>query len=124
MSSDVMIICKEYNNYYGDRVNHPEDRKPTKDAVFIDEASMGEPWSEFGKWFVERYYQGMTMVEQIMTAGHVKQESFMGREYTETDFESVKIALKKMTTHKNLDESKVLTYLQDCIGKHVSTENW
>lgn len=125
MSSDVMIICKEFNNFYSGRLQNLELVKPQKEAMFIDEASMGESWSEFGKWFVERYYQGMTMVEKVMIAGSgIQEETFMGREFLETDFESIKIALKNLKTHKDFDKSKVLAYLQECIGKHISTENW
>ena len=44
MSSDVMIICKESGTHFeGDNSDV---------AIFIDEASMGDPLSEFGKWLV------------------------------------------------------------------------
>lgn len=45
MSSDVMIVCKELDTHF--------EGKNYEQAIFIDEASMGCAWSEFGKWLSE-----------------------------------------------------------------------
>ena len=47
MSSDMMIICKEDDSRSTGK-NHEK-------AFFVDECSMGEPWSVFGRWFQDRY---------------------------------------------------------------------
>lgn len=122
MSSDMMLVCEEDNNYYSGK---PHDeilnkRKNEKEsAVFIDECSMGEPWSDFGKWFQERFCKGPSMLEQVMGK---KDHDWMV--LSEQDIISIKDALGKMKTHKDIDKDKLIKYLESHIGKHISTENW
>ena len=110
MSSDMMIICKEDNsNYKGD----------TSKAFFIDECSMGMPWSEFGEWFQDRYCGHPSLIERM--AG-MKEHFYI--KLTKADYEGIRVALETMKKHENLDNDKLLEYIEHHIGKHISTENW
>lgn len=40
MSADMMIVCEEDNSTYDGN---------SEFALFVDETSMGEAWSEFGR---------------------------------------------------------------------------
>lgn len=111
MSSDMMIICKEDGS--GDHDGNGNL------AFFVDECSMGDPWSKFGKWFQERYCKGPSMLQQL--AG-INEHHYM--ELTEIDVTGIMTALTKMKSHKNLDIPKLKVYLKEHIGKHISTENW
>lgn len=111
MSADMMIICKEDDSSF--------DGNNDEDAFFIDETSMGEPWSDFGKWFGGRYCGAPGVMQQ--RAG-IREHDYI--EFTEADFAGVEKALSEMDTHKNLDKLSLLDYLRDHIGKHISTENW
>ena len=103
MSADAMIICKE----------DPEL------AHFIDETSGGEPWSEFGKWFVQRYCGAPGFLETM--AGDTE-HNFIKLE--NADYQGIKVALQEMKTHEHLNKEKFLEYIKSHIGKHISTENW
>lgn len=125
-----MIVCKEFNNSYK---NYTKENNYTVEipAPCIDEASMGEPWTEFGKWFVEKYYNGYSMIETLLMSRHGGQEkvdemqsAILDSVFTETDYEAVCIALEKMQTKADLDKEKLKEYLKKCIGNHISTENW
>ncbi len=117
MSSDMMIVCDEDKSSVSGVDNLKETN--TGEAFFIDECSMGTPSTQFGNWFGERYCGAPSMIEQL--AG-IKKNSF--KEFTEADMLSVKKALEVMETHKGLDKDKLLSYLKEHIGKHISTENW
>jgi len=150
MSSDVMIICKDFKNSFHEMMIPTEfykksdemdkdafdklleeehkKRKPVVEAVCIDEASMGDPWTSFGSWFVDRFYSGPSMAESIMVAtsggDQHSLELFRGQVFSQADFEAVK---KQMDETGYADSEKapmVLEYLQKCIGKQISTENW
>ena len=110
MSSDMVIICEEDNS------DHNGD---TSLAFFIDEASMGEPWHEFGRWFMSRFCTAPSMFDQL--AG-IKDHDFTC--VTQTDFFAVRHALKNMECHENLDKKKLIDFVRAHIGKHISTENW
>jgi len=147
MSSDVMIITKEDGNSYYDQYvptefmrehdfdspeykAEAERRKPKREACFIDEASMGDPWNEFGKWFVQRYNNhAYDLLATVAFAHNQEQVDKMSHEvgdltFTESDYKAVEDALKTMQVHQNLDKEKVLEYLKDTIGLHIATENW
>ena len=110
MSADMMIICKEDNsNFEG---NYQK-------AFFIDETSMGEPWSDFGKWFGRRYCREPGILDKL--AG-IKEHNYI--ELTGADFKGIEKALEEMSIHKDLDKDKLLNYIKKHIGKHISTENW
>lgn len=130
MSSDVMIVCKEFNNSYR---NYTKENNYTVDipAICIDEASMGEPWTEFGKWFVEKYYNGYSMLETLVMTRNGSQDdvdkmqsAILDTKFTEVDYEAVCIALEKMQTKPDLNKEKLKEYLKKCIGNSISTENW
>lgn len=55
MSSDMMIVCKEDESTYDGA--YPEL------AIFVDECGMGEPFSDFGKWFQARYCGMPSIIE-------------------------------------------------------------
>lgn len=140
-----MIVCEEFKNSYNEmnpsfevvektpveeRTALYEKHKPEIPAFQIDEASMGDPWNDFGKWFVQRYYDGPSMLESILTVQRgMPQEqsremlSFKSGEFSQTDLEGIKIALKQKKSY-DFDHKKLIEYLEKCIGKHISTENW
>ena len=111
MSADMMIICKEDDSGF--------EGQNTDAAFFVDETSMGEPWSKFGVWFCRRFCKAPNILEQL--AG---QREHHFAEFTEADFVGVKKALEKMETHQDLNKEKLIEFLQNHIGKHLSTENW
>lgn len=93
MSSDVMIISKEDGSGYNDYSEHEDIAKLDK-ALFIDEASMGEAWTEFGRWFQERYCRAPGLFEQLY--------GLNGHDYilfTQADLDAVKTALETMEHH-------------------------
>lgn len=92
MSADLMMVCVKRDEYF--------DGLNSKDCVCVDEMSMGEPWTEFGK---------------IMQA----------HEYSEIDdalIERVKHWHSVLTQNCELD--KVLKWLEDHKGEHLSFEGW
>ena len=110
MSADLMIVCKEDNSHYeGD----------SDKAFFVDETSMGEPWSDFGKWFVVRYSGAPGILEQI--AG-MKEHNY--REIQEADILAVKQAVKDNSIHEALNVKGLIEYLRSHLGKNISTEGW
>jgi len=119
MSSDVMVICKEDNSSFMGKETLSADTKGMDKALFIDEASMGEPHSAFGKWFVKRYCTASSMIEQLQG---IKEHRYML--FTSSDLKGIEDAIDKLETHKKLDKSNVIQWLQDHISKHISTENW
>jgi len=145
-----MIICKEFKNSYRaqsipseffrqcDKMDSKDwlktleletkKRNTIVDAVCIDEASMSEPWTPFGKWFVDRYYAGPSMMESIMIAqrgsNHDSLELFRSVVFTQEDFDAVKKQMKETGYDESKNASTILEYLQKCIGNHISTENW
>lgn len=133
MSSDIMIVCKEFNNYYSGKDLMNDKSEPTEPAVCIGEASMGDPGDEnqFANWFISRYYSGMTMLEQVAAPQidqKLKQDmTFQHEVFNETDVAACQYALENMSCpylgDKN-GKADVLHYLKKCVGNHVSTENW
>jgi len=111
MSSDMMIICKEDDSGYDGK--HPES------ALFVDECSMGEPWSAFGKWFGTRYCGAPGFAEQLMG---IKEHDWI--ELTKADISAIKIAANEYEFHKDMDMPALLKYVSDHLGKCISTENW
>ena len=126
MSSDVMIVCKEYTNDTNQLIKPANDGTPLppiqrdndKQAFCIDEASMGEPWTEFGKWFISRFCKAPDLI-QILT-GRTEHNWTL---FTKVDFTAIKEALNNME-HAIKDEKKFLLYMKNLVGKHISTENW
>lgn len=148
MSSDVMIVCKEFKNQYDylstpdsmfgvggketdwDAINKwHEEHKPVHEAVFIDEASMGESWHEFGKWFVDHFYNGHGMIA-VLTLAKTQEEidkmqnEIFDKPLTFFDYKMICEAMDQMECHEKMDKGKVKDYLNKCIGKSISTENW
>lgn len=107
MSADMMIITKEDDSSY--------EGKGYEEAIQIDETSMGEPWTEFGKWFGERYCKAMGILEQMHG---MKGHNYI--EFTKEDAEAAKAALARMEHRKDIDPE----VFDSLIGKHISTENW
>ncbi len=134
MSSDIMIVCKELDNWVVNR--ELDDLKQSEEpAVCIGEASMGDPGeeNEFANWFISRFFSGEDMLQQMMNqqAGYDKkkrQESnFQGYLFQQVDFNCCKDAIQVMSCkylETEADRQNVITYLEKCIGKHISTENW
>lgn len=109
MSADMMIICKEDKSSY---------EGGNYEAAFkIDETSLGEPWTKFGKWFAARYCGAPTMLEQM--AG-VKEHRYI--ELTLVGVAAIKKALDNMDHGCN--DKDLIQYLENHVGKHISTENW
>lgn len=102
----MMIISEEEDSHY--------EGQHTDKAICIDETSMGEPWTEFGKWFGERYSKDMTIMEQI--AG-MKGHNFI--EFTPEDAKACKAAFKRLQHTDGLEID-----FDSLVGKHISTENW
>ena len=86
---------------------------------FIDETSMGEPWTEFGKWFGERYCRAPSIMDQI--AG-MKEHRYI--KLTQADYDAIKTASESMGVHHGIALDKLLPFMENHIGKHISTENW
>lgn len=102
MSSDVVIVCKEDD-----------------DTIKIDEASMGMPFSEFGRWFCERFSGAPSVAEQMIGVSE--------HDYTrlvEADMVSIGYALATMDVDDTVDRDALLTYLWSRVGHHISVENW
>jgi hypothetical protein len=110
MSADMMIVCKEDNSTYDGN---------SELAVFIDETSMGEPHSEFGKWFQERYCGAPDIFAQL--AG-IKEHSFSTLVVADTI--SIEKAIDTMTCHESMDKAAVKEYIRLHVGCGISTENW
>ena len=132
MSSDIMIVCKEFKNFYHG-VDMSKDRNPVETAICIGEASMGDPGekNEFANWFISRYYSGMTMLEELSARGLTKELKddmlFQHEAFNETDLVACEHALKNMEcpyVKEDWRMKDLLEYLKKCIGKHISTENW
>lgn len=111
MTSDMMIVCKEDGSFFRGKNRNM--------AVFVDECSMGQPSSEFGDWFADRYCGIPTIIEQMY--GHCE-TSF--RVFTEEDHVAVELAMKNRRCHQDMDKVKVMKYLKEHIGKEIATENW
>lgn len=111
MSADMMIICKEDDSHL--------EGKNSNDAFFIDETSMGEPWTAFGKWFGQRYCRAPSILEQI-----VGDSTHKYLELTRADYEAIKAASEDMEMHHGVAMDKLLPFIETHIGKHISTENW
>lgn len=107
MSADMMIISKEDDSSY-EGAGHEK-------AVHIDETSMGEPWTEFGKWFGERYCKAPGILEQMHG---IKEHDYIL--FTQEDADACKHALERME-HTDYVKPEVFDAL---VGKHISTENW
>lgn len=107
----MMIICKEDDSSF--------EGENYDDAFFVDETSMGEPWSEFGKWFQSRFCKAPTIMDRLAGMREHRYAKF-----TNTDLESVKNALNEMDTHEDLENESLIRFLKDRIDKHLSTENW
>ena len=111
MSSDMMIVCKEdESNYEGKNLDK---------AFFIGESSMGDPHTNFGKWFGARYDRGPSILQQI--AGD---RSIDWLELTTPDVIAIREALETMIMDDRINKIKFIVYLESHIGKHISTENW
>ena len=107
MSADMMIITREDDSGFRG--------KGSDMAIQIDETSMGEPWTEFGKWFGQRYCKAPGLAEQMMG---IKEHDFV--EFTPEDALACKAALERME-HADYVEPSAFDGL---VGKHISTENW
>ena len=110
MSADMMIVCKEDNSHYDGDHNK---------AFFVDETSMGEPWSEFGKWFIQRYRGAPDILQQM---NGIKDHTYI--ELTSADMDGIVTAVGTMGCHEDLEEQMFFEYIKEHIGKHISTENW
>lgn len=138
MSSDVMIVCKEFNNWEHNRdfINDPSDKASYEEpAVCIGEASMGDVGDEnkFAAWFESRYFAGEDMVAQMMNQqiGKSKKErqefNFQGYVFTRGDLDACISAINELPCpylETSNDRSRIIRYLEKCVGKHISTENW
>jgi hypothetical protein len=111
MSADMMIICEEDDS--------SAKGENSELAFFVDETSMGEPWSEFGKWFAGRFCGAPSMFDQM--AGY-KEHAFT--RITQSDCVGVEHAIVSMQCHDNLNKGELIFFLRNHIGKHISTENW
>jgi hypothetical protein len=111
MSADMMIICQEDDSGF--------DGEHYDLAFLIDETSMGDPHTEFGKWFQERYSGAPSMADKICGLREHNYKTLTG-----SDLVAIKDALKNMKFREGLNKIKLLEYLQEHIGKHISTENW
>lgn len=89
MSSDMMLIDDE-SNY----------EKNSEKCVFVDEASMGEPWNEFGKL--------------IGQAGEINDQLI----------DRVKHWARVLTIHENASIEDIVTFLEAHKGKYIKTECW
>lgn len=145
-----MIICKEFKNSYHE-IGVPSEfyrqsdtmeteewlkilkveknkRKPVVKAQFLDEASGGEPWGSFTKWFVDEFYAGPSMMETIFVATRggdtSKLQQFQEKVFTTENFEEVKRKMDETGYADGQNTPEVLEFLQKCIGNHISTENW
>ena len=114
MSSDVMIVCLEDESSYDVYTRHSDPNKLER-AVFIDEASMGEAWTEFGRWFQDRYCRAPGLFEQLY--GLTEHDYTL---FTQADLDAVKTALETMEHHPEIS----LADFKPFVGKHISTENW
>jgi hypothetical protein len=111
MSADMMIISKEDNSSF--------EGDGTDKAFQIDETSMGEPWTEFGKWFGERYCGAPGILEQlhgISSHTYVK--------LTDVDIDAILKAFDSMEHRESLTRDKLEKFLNEHKDKHISTENW
>lgn len=107
MSADMMIITKEDDSHF--------EGKGTGKAMLIDETSMGEPWTEFGKWFQERYSGAPGMLEQLHG---INEHNYI--EFTKEDATAAKAALKRLEHREGIRPA----LFDRLVGKHISTENW
>lgn len=100
MSSDVMIVCKEIGSHFeGDNYD---------DAIFVDEASMGCAWSEFGDWLTYYLYLKKGCCESL--SGY--------------EIEEIIRAVKTKSTHENLIEKEFIRKLNKLRGKKIFIECW
>jgi len=118
MSSDVMIICKEDKSSFNEEIKIEDNNHKSK-AFFIDEASMGRPWSNFGNWFVERYCGTPGITEQL---NDITEHSY--RKIDESDKVGILHKANSCKLHKDLDIKKLEDFIDEHIGKHISVENW
>jgi hypothetical protein len=110
MSADMMIVCKEDNSTYDGN---------SELAVFIDETSMGEPSSNFGMWFAERYCGAPTVCDQLLG---VREHRFSTLVVADTL--SINNAIDTMGCHESMDKAAVKEYIRLHVGCGISTENW
>lgn len=121
MTSDMMVVCQEENNWYHGRLNAEVD---TKTCFFIDECSMGEPLSEFGRWFNDRFSGFPSMAEQMLDPRSENVNTHNFTLVTDSDCVAVSYALSQMKYHIKLDKTELVNYMTNHRGKHISTENW
>lgn len=107
MSSDMMVICKEDKSDYA---------HGGTGAIFICECSMGKPYNEFGEWFSERFYGAPSLFDTL--------HGIKEHKYTKiTEFDVVVIE-KALVSMENTADKNLLQYMNEHVGKHISTENW
>ena len=110
MSADMMVICKEDNSdFNGDY----------EKAFFIDETSVGEPLTEFGRWFADRFCGSPGIADQLMG---IKEHRYT--QLTKINKELIIKAMEEMETHNGLNKDEFVQFIESHIGKHISTENW
>lgn len=106
-----MIISKEDDSSF--------EGDGTDKAFLIDETSMGEPWTEFGQWFGERYCGAPGILEQL--------HGIKGHRYiklTDTDIKAILDAFDSMEHRETLTKEDLKKFLEEHKDKHISTENW
>ena len=108
MTSDMMVICKEDKSSYDEG---------GIGAILICECSMGNPLDEFGNWFQDRFSGAPSIADEL--AG-INEHYFT--EVTMSDVFAVKHALTSMKSSAN--QCLLIGYIQEHVGKHISTENW
>ena len=122
MSADMMIVCKEYKNDWAagdiEKMMQRRDDPCYVEPYQIDETSMGEPWTEFGKWFGQRFCKAPGILDQLHGLKEHRWAVF-----TQPDYTAVLEALKTMD-HTIENEREFQEYMLKLIGKHISTENW
>jgi len=111
MSSDMMIVCKEDKSYYEGTCQEL--------AIFVDECHMGDPSTDFGKWFQTRYCGMPSIIEQMH--GY-KETDWL--ELTKADVVGIEEAIGTYPSHEKMDAENILSYLKWHVGRHISTENW
>lgn len=107
----MMIVCRE-----DDSTSRGEQGDK---AFFVDECSMGEPYTEFGKWFDERYCRGPSMMDQMRG---IKEHNWL--KLTGGDVAAILWAAGNLKTHDKLNVKELHEYITAHVDKHISTENW
>ncbi len=106
-----MIISQEDDSSF--------EGEGTDKAFLIDETSMGEPWTEFGRWFGQRYCGAPGILEQLHG---IKGHNYI--ELTNADITAIKEAFNSMEHRDDLTENLLFKFLDEHKDKHISTENW